>query len=112
MPQREEALYRTLAGLGITYERYEHPPAHTMEDCAGIDIRTAVHCKNLFLCNRQATEYYLLMLRSDKTFRTAEISRQISTSRLRFGSAEKLMEYLGVEPGAVGPMGLLHDADG
>ena len=112
MSQGEKALYRALDELGITYERYEHPPAYTMEDCAGIDMGSAVHCKNLFLCNRQATEHFLLMVRSDKKFRTAEVSQQIEKSRLSFGSAEKLLEILGVEPGAVGPMGLINDTGG
>jgi len=108
----EEALYQTLGEIGISYERYGHPPAHTMEDCAGIAIGAATHCKNLFLCNRQGTEYFLLMIRSDKKFHTASISQQIGKSRLSFGSAEKLMQYLGVEPGAVGPMGLINDTGG
>jgi len=110
MLQREDALYQILEELEIVYERYEHPPAYTVEDCAQMTIGKAVHCKNLFLCNRQATEHYLLMMRSNKKFNTAEASQQIEQSRLSFGSAEKLMEYLGVEPGAVGPMGLINDA--
>jgi len=112
MFHREKALYQTLGEIGISYERYEHPPALTMEDCAGIAIGAAIHCKNLFLCNRQATEYFLLMIRSDKKFHTAKVSQQIGKPRLNFGSADKLMHYLGVEPGAIGPMGLINDTGG
>jgi len=112
MFEREKALYQALSELGISYKRYEHAPAYTMEDCAGVDIGAAIYCKNLFLCNRKETEHFLLMMRSDKKFLTAEISRQIGKSRLSFGTAENLMQYLGVEPGAVGPMGLINDTDG
>ncbi|MPM93207.1 Prolyl-tRNA editing protein ProX [bioreactor metagenome] len=83
-----------------------------MEDCREIDSQMGggvSYCKNLFLCNRQMTEFYLLLIGIDKKFRTAEVSKQIGASRLSFGASEKLSELLGEKPGAVSPLGLLFD---
>lgn len=110
---KEEPVYRALEALDIPYTRLEHPDVRTMEDLAEIDaLAGAVHCKNLFLCNRQQTEFYLLLLGGDKKFRTAEVSKQLGVARLSFGTAELLEEHLGLTPGAVTPMGLINDHAG
>ena len=112
MNQNRELVLKTLDGLCIPYQLYEHRPANTMEDCDEIDRQagiTATHCKNLFLCNRQSTRFYLLLIRGDKMFKTSEVSKQLGVSRLSFGKEDKLLEYLGVTPGAVSPLGLLFD---
>ncbi len=72
----------------------------------------AVICKNLFLCNRQRTRFYLLMMPGDKVFRTKELSAQIGSSRLSFGEAVYMEKYLHTSPGSVSVMGLLHDTEG
>ena len=66
---KEVRVYDFLDSLGIIYERVDHEAAMTMEACAEIDkaMNTAM-CKNLFLCNRQCTDFYLLMLPGDKIF--------------------------------------------
>lgn len=108
---KEHPVYRALDELNIEYERFEHPPALTMEDCENIGKEAgAAHFKNLFLCNRQGTDFYLLLLRADKKFRTAEVSKQLGVSRLSFTTPEQLKENLGLQPGAVTPMALLNDA--
>lgn len=110
MEDREKKVYAALKCLGLPYEQFSHAAAYTMQDCAVLDERIdATHCKNLFLCNRQGTQYYLLLIRADKKFRTAEVSPQIGCARLSFGSAENLLCRLDLEPGAVSPMGLLND---
>ena len=109
---REIRTYDYLDKLGILYDRVDHAPALTMEDCVAIDEALgAPMCKNLFLCNRQQTDFYLLLMPGDKPFRTKELSAQIGTARLSFANEEKMLEYLDIKPGAVSVMGLMNDKD-
>lgn len=109
---REQRCYDFLDALGIAYERVDHAPADTMELCAAIDeVLQAMICKNLFLCNRQQTQFYLLLIPEDKTFKTKDISHQLNVARLSFGSAEKMGELLDVHPGSVSILALMNDTD-
>lgn len=110
---QEIAVYDLLDQLNITYERVDHPAAFTMEACLAIDevLAPAVICKNLFLCNRQKTNFYLLMIREDKTFKTKDITKQIGSARLSFAPEENMMEYLQISPGSVSVMGLMNDTE-
>ena len=107
---REIRTYDTLDRLGITYQRTDHEPADNMVACNEIDAVLGVTiCKNLFLCNRQKTAFYLLMMPGDKKFKTKELSHQINSARLSFADPEDMLEYLDIEPGAVSIMGLMND---
>ncbi|MBQ6469023.1 MAG: prolyl-tRNA synthetase associated domain-containing protein [Lachnospiraceae bacterium] len=107
---REIRTYDLLDSLGISYYRTDHEHADNMEACFAIDAVLGVTiCKNLFLCNRQQTRFFLLMMPGDKVFKTKELSSQIGSARLSFAPAEKMLEYLDIEPGAVSVMGLLND---
>ena len=107
---REVRTYDFLDKLGIEYYRTDHEPANTMEACNKIDaVRGVIICKNLFLCNRQKTNYYLLMMPGDKKFKTKELSAQINSARLSFADADDMLRYLDIEPGAVSIMGLMND---
>ena len=109
---RETRVYDLLDRLNIEYDRVDHEAAETMEVCARIDETLgALICKNLFLCNRQGTMFYLLMMPGDKPFRTKELSSQIGSARLSFASADKMLEYLDILPGAVSVMGLMNDKE-
>ena len=109
---RELRVYDCLDGLGITYYRTDHAPAETMEDCKAVDdVLGIVMCKNLFLCNRQKTNFYLLLMPADKPFKTKELSAQINAARLSFAQADSMLEYLDILPGAVSVMGLMNDSD-
>ena len=110
--ERELRVYDLLDDLGISYQRTDHEEANTMEACEEVD-RTldVVMCKNLFLCNRQQTQFYLLMMPGEKPFKTREISGQIGSARLSFGPGEKMVELLDIHPGAVSVMGLMNDHD-
>ena len=105
--ERERPVLELLDEMGIPYRRYEHPCARTMHDCEGIgaDIG-AQHFKNLFLCNRSGTKFYLLLICADKPFRTGDVSRQLGSSRLSFCSDAQLMDKLGLVAGSVTPMAL------
>ena len=109
---REIRTYDFLDNLGIEYERTDHEAANNMEACNEIDaVLGVIICKNLFLCNRQKTRFYLLMMPGDKKFKTKELSSQINSSRLSFASPGDMLKYLDIEPGAVSIMGLMNDTE-
>ena len=109
---REVRTYDFLDSLGIEYQRTDHEKADNMEACNVIDaVLGVVICKNLFLCNRQKTNFYLLMMPGDKKFKTKELSKQINSARLSFADPEDMLKYLDIEPGAVSIMGLMNDTD-
>ena len=109
---REIRVYDFLDSLGIKFKRVDHEAATTMAACEDIDTFLSTYmCKNLFLCNRQKTRFYLLLMPGNKKFKTKELSNQINTSRLSFADAEDMLKYLDIEPGAVSVMGLMNDKD-
>ena len=109
---KEVRVYDLLDALAIEYERIDHPAAMTMEACEEIDrALNATICKNLFLCNRQQTDFYLLMMPGDKKFVTKDLSAQLGTARLSFGTPEFMEQFLDITPGSLSVMGLMNDAD-
>ena len=111
--EKEIRVYDLLDSLGISYQRVDHEPAMTIEACQDIDKLMGTHmCKNLFLCNRQETAFYLLLMPGDKKFKTKELSSQINTARLSFANEAHMEELLDITPGSVSVMGqLLIDED-
>lgn len=110
--EKEMRVYDLLDSLAISYERTDHIAAMTMEDCQEIDgILEVVICKNLFLCNRQKTKFYLLMMPGDKIFKTKDLSSAIGSSRLSFADPADMEKYLDITPGAVSVMGLMNDRE-
>lgn len=110
--EKEIRTYDLLDQLGVEYERVDHEPAMTMEDCQEVDqLLEAVICKNLFLCNRQQTAFYLLMIPDTKVFHTKDLSAQIGSARLSFAKPEYMEEFLDITPGSVSVMGLMNDKD-
>ena len=109
---KEERVYDLLDQLNIDYQRIDHEAANTMEVCLEIEksLKSTI-CKNLFLVNSNKSQYYLLMLKENKKFKTKVISKQINSSRLSFGSDEKMLEYLDITPGSVSLLGLMNDHD-
>lgn len=109
---KEIRVYELLDTLKIDFDRVDHEQANTMEACLEVDkiLRTDM-CKNLFLCNRQKTQFYLLMMPGDKPFKTKDLSKQINSARLSFAEAEFMEEYLDITPGAVSVMGLMNDSE-
>lgn len=109
---KESAVYNLLDTLNIPYERVDHPVAMTIEDCHDVDkILQTPLCKNLFLCNRQKTDFYLLLMPGDKPFKTRDLSKQIGSARLSFADAEYMEKYLNITPGSVSIMGLMNDTE-
>ena len=110
--EKEIRCYDLLDSLGIEYQRIDHEAAMTMEACAAVDeaLRATI-CKNLLLCNRQCTAFYLLMLPGDKTFKTSVLSKKIGSSRLSFAEPRYMEEFLDITPGSVSVLGLMNDHD-
>ena len=110
--EKEVRSYDLLDSLGVHYQRIDHEAAMTMEACAEIDrVLDATICKNLLLCNRQCTSFYLLMIPGDKVFKTSELSKQIGSSRLSFAKPEHMEQFLDITPGSVSVLGLMNDHD-
>ena len=110
--EKEIRVYDLLDSLGISYQRVDLEPAMTIEACQDIDKLMGTHmCKNLFLCNRQETAFYLLLMPGDKKFKTKELSSQINTARLSFANGAHMEELLDITPGSVSVMGLMNDKD-
>ena len=110
--QKEIRSYDFLDDLGIEYSRVDHEPAMTMEICEEIDkVLMAATCKNLFLCNRQQTEFYLLLMPANKPFKTKDLSAQIGSARLSFANAEHMERLLDITPGSCSVLGLMNDVD-
>lgn len=126
--KRELRVYELLDSIGVEYDRLDHEAAMTMEVCAEINAafgrmtleefnaegneertKHAIICKNLFLCNRQRTKFYLLMIPGDKKFLTKNLSAQINSARLSFAGEEDMLRYLDITPGSVSVMGLMND---
>ena len=109
---KEIRTYDFLDSLGIEYERIDHEEAMTMEACEAIDAALgATICKNLLLTNRQQTDFYLLLIPGDKTFKTKDITSQIGSSRLSFASGEHMEKLLDITPGSLSILGLMNDHD-
>ena len=109
---KEIRTYDLLDDLGVEYDRVDHAPAMTMEDCKEVDeILESMVCKNLFLCNRQETAFYLLMIPDTKVFHTKDLSAQIGSARLSFAKPEYMEKFLDITPGSVSVMGLMNDTE-
>lgn len=109
---KEMAVYELLESLEIPYVRVDHEVTPSIEACQGVDELLGINiCKNLFLCNRQKTDFYLLMMPGDKAFRTKELSAQIGSARLSFANEEFMEAFMDLTPGSVTIMGLMNDRD-
>lgn len=106
------AVYDLLDQLEIPYRRLDHEPTATIEACEGVEAILGTRiCKNLFLCNRQKTQFYLLMLDGQKPLRTKELSHQLGVSRLSFADPDYMERFLHLSPGAVSVLGLMNDQE-
>ena len=117
--EKELRVYDLLDSLGVSYQRVDHEAAMTMDACEEIDrtlsegVEEGVSiCKNLLLCNRQETDFYLLLIPGDKPFKTKYLSAQIGSARLSFAKAEYMEAYLDITPGSLSVMGLMNDHEG
>ena len=109
---KEVRCYDLLDSLGISYQRIDHEAAMTMEACQEVDKAFGADlCKNLLLCNRQCTDFYLLLTPGNKPFKTKLLSAQLGCSRLSFADGKYMEEYLDITPGSLSLLGLMNDKD-
>ena len=109
---KEIRVYDFLDSLGIEYDRVDHEAAMTMEACIAVDaaLETTM-CKNLMLCNRQCTDFYILLTPGDKKFKTSVLSKQIGSSRLSFADGQYMEQFLDITPGSLSVLGLMNDRE-
>ena len=111
--EKEMRSYALLDSLGLEYRRVDHEHADTIEACEQVEgLLGCKICKNLFLTNRQQTDFYLLVMPGEKPFKTKLLSKQIGSARLSFASAEHMEKYLDITPGSVSILGLMNDKGG
>ena len=107
----DQKVYDTLKELDIDFQYYEHPPVPTVEEAAkywnGIE---ATHCKNLFFRNHKGNKHYLVILEYTHNVAIKKIETLLKQGKITFASSERMMKYLGLEPGSVSPFGLIHDS--
>ena len=108
----EEQCYDFLEKFHVPFERVDHEQANTIEACLEVEkILGCEICKNLLLTNRQMTDLYLLLMPGSKPFLTKYLSRQLNCARFSFATADQMFTHLGVTPGSVSVLGLIHDKD-
>ena len=110
--EKEQRCYALLDKLQISYARVDHAHAATIEACEAVEqVLGEKICKNLFLCNRQKTQFYLLMLEGEKVFKTKDLSKQLGVARLSFADPADMKKYLDITPGSVSVLGLMNDTE-
>lgn len=112
MINTEKDFLKFLDANGFTYQRVEHPAVFT---CAEAELHrpkiSAVSTKNLFLCDKKARRFFLVVTSCEKTVKLDALSPQLEVAYLRFASKENLQRLLGVTRGAVTMMGLANDSE-
>lgn len=108
----EQKVYNILKELDISYTKHEHPPVYTVEEAEQHwENITGAHCKNLFLRNKKGKNHYLVIAKSEKRVNLKALTSRLGEDRLSFASPERMLRYLGLEPGAVSPFGLINDRE-
>ena len=106
-----EPILDALRALDIRYELFEHPAVNTGDEAAvHWKAIPGAAVKNLFLRNKKGDRHYLVILAIEKQADLRQLVKVIGDDRLSFGSPERLQKYLGVTPGSVSPLGLIHDS--
>ncbi len=108
----QKELYELFGELGIQYEYHEHPPLATIDD-AIIHWKeyNAGRCKNIFFRNHKGNRHYLVILEHLAKLDIRDLEQRLRQGKLSFASDQRLMKYLGVEPGSVSPFGLINDPE-
>ena len=111
LPTSPQDLFNILKSLDISYDYYEHQAVYTVEESAEVDAKiTGTHCRNLFLRDKKKKNY-LLVLPVDIAVDIKKLPEILGSSRLSFGSNDRLWEYLGVRSGSVCPFSIINDTD-
>jgi Ala-tRNA(Pro) deacylase len=108
----KQIVFDTLDQLGISYEKYEHPPIPTIEEALlywkDID---AMHCKNLFFRNHKGNQHYMVVFDHKQKLAIRDLEQKLKQGKLSFASEKRMLKYLKTMPGSVSPFGLLNDTE-
>ena len=108
----EELIFNKLKELKIDFERIDNDEANTMESCVELDKKLGAEIrKTVFACNRQKTQYYLVVLPANKPFVTKDFSRAMECARVSFASVEDLLDIIGVTPGSASVLCSIKDTE-
>lgn len=103
-------LYRFLDEHGIEFERFDHPPVYTVNDvkehCTAIP---GERVKNLFFRDKKGKRHFLVVVPADLRVNMKEMPAVLAADRVSFGSPDRLMKYLGIEPGSVSLLAVVND---
>ena len=119
---REEKVLAYLREHHIDYEVYSHPDGKTMEEATHWwNDDGSVQCKTMFLRTHKGNQHYLVCFHCDHDLDIHDLEHRLkaelmaqgfnSPGKLSFASPERMMRYLGLEPGSVSPFGLINDTD-
>ena len=110
--EAQKKVYDKLNSMGIKYDIIEHPAVYTIEDMENLGITDKAEvCKNLFVRDAKGKKHYLIVLQKDKRANLANIVEQIGSTKLSFASEKRLSKYLGLDKGAVTPLGVINDVN-
>ena len=120
--EREELVLSFLREHGIAFTNYNHPEGKTIEEAKRWwKDDGSVHCKNIFLRNHKGNQHYLVCFHCDYDLDIHELEHRLKAAltaqgmnapgKLSFASSERMMRYLGLEPGSVSPFGLINDTE-
>ena len=105
-------IYQYLDDHDIRYERHDHPPVFTVEDVNRlVPPLPAAKTKNLFLRDGKGKRHFLVIVGAEKSVDLKALKGVLETSRLSFGSPDRLMKYLGITPGSVSVFAIVNDTD-
>ena len=110
--QGQKELYQVLDELSVPYEYHEHPPVATIGDAITHwkDYNSG-RCKNIFFRNHKGDRHYLVILEHLAQLDIKDLEQRLKQGKLTFASDQRLMKYLGVQPGSVSPFGLINDKE-
>lgn len=109
----DQLLYKVLEDSGIDFEYHEHPSAPTIEIAVQYwkDIHETTHCKNLFFRNHKGNRHYLVIFDHRKDLSISYLEKYLKQGKLTFASEQRMVRYLGLQPGSVSPFGLINDTE-
>ena len=115
LPLHPDRLLEKITSLGISYNSFTHPPLRTVADSKAFrdELLTTeeggAHIKNLYLRDKKKRNF-LAVIQEDKDVDLKALAEGLGGQRLSFGSEDRLLENLGVRPGAVTPLAMMHGA--
>lgn len=105
-------IYGFLKEHAIDYERHDHPAVFTCQEAERlVPDMAAAKTKNLFLRDAPGRRHFLVVVGDEKSVDLKALAGRLESSKLSLGSADRMMRWLGVEPGSVTILALANDTD-